>query len=125
MDQLGHLNQSVYHELLEEGRASLIRRLLAAVDSDFALSPFVLARVELDHRAEVRHEHGEIEVVVWVASVGTSSVRLGHELRRPDGVLAASGFTVIVGWDPHRRAKRVLSDAERAALRAWTTTDSV
>ena len=40
----------------------------------------------------------------------------GYEIRRLDGTVAASGKTVLVAWDPATRAKRPLSDAERAAL---------
>jgi acyl-CoA thioester hydrolase len=31
MDMLGHLNQSVYHELLEEGRAALMMEIVTRV----------------------------------------------------------------------------------------------
>jgi acyl-CoA thioesterase FadM len=64
----------------------------------------------------VRREHREVDVVVRVASVGTSSVGLDHEVRLPDGALAASGKTVLVAWDPVARGKRVLTEAERSAL---------
>ena len=79
----GHLNQSVYHELLEEGRAGLMM---------------------------------EVEIVVRLAHVANSGLRLEHEVRLPDGSLAASGATVLVAWDPATRSKRALTEAERAAL---------
>jgi acyl-CoA thioester hydrolase len=116
MDMLGHLNQSVYHELLEEGRAALITELVRRVGGDHAHGAFVLAHVDLDYRTEVRKDHGVVEVLVRVAHVGTSSLQLEHEVRLPDGSIAASGKTVLVGWDPATRGKRVLSEAERAAL---------
>lgn len=116
MDMLGHLNQSVYHELLEEGRAALITDIVSRAGVDHAHGGFVLAHVDLDYHVEVRKEHGEVEVVVRLVHVGTSSLRLEHEIRLPDGTVAASGTTVIVAWDPVTRGKRVLSDAERAAL---------
>jgi acyl-CoA thioester hydrolase len=116
MDMLGHLNQSVYHELLEEGRAALITEIVRRVGVDHAHGAFVLAHVDLDYHAEVRKDHGEVGIVVRVADVGTSSLRLEHEVRLPDGGLAASGTTILVAWDPARRGKRALTDAERAAL---------
>jgi acyl-CoA thioester hydrolase len=116
MDMLGHLNQSVYHELLEEGRAALITEIVRRVDGDHAHGAYVLAHVDLDYHAEVRKEHGEVEIVVRLAHVGTSSLRLEHEIRLPDGRLAASGTTVMVGWDPIARGKRALTQAELAAL---------
>jgi acyl-CoA thioester hydrolase len=116
MDMLGHLNQSVYHELLEEGRAALVTEIVQRVGVQHAHGGFVLAHVDLDHHAEVRKEHREVEVAVRLVHVGTSSLRLEHEIRIPDGTVAASGTTVIVAWDPATRGKRLLSDAERAAL---------
>jgi acyl-CoA thioester hydrolase len=116
MDMLGHLNQSVYHELLEEGRAALLTEIVRRVGGDRAHGGYVLAHVDLDHHAEVRKDHDEVEVFVRLADVGTSSLRLEHEIRLPDGRVAASGRTVLVAWDPATRGKRVLSDAERAAL---------
>src|SRR5947209_17294383 len=103
MDMLGHLNQSVYHELLEEGRAALITEILRRSGGDHAHGSFVLAHVDLDYHSEVRKDHREVEIVVRVAHVGTSSLRLEHEVRLPDGALAASGSTVLVAWDPVRR----------------------
>ena len=116
MDMLGHLNQSVYHELLEEGRAALIWALLQRVGSDPAHGSYVLAHVDLDYHTEVRKDHGQVEVVIRVGSVGKSSFRLLHELQLPDGTVAASGETVMVAWDPRTRAKRMLTEGELAAL---------
>ncbi len=116
MDMLGHLNQSVYHELLEEGRAAVMWELMRRAGNDNVRGTYVLAHVDLDYHTEVRKDHGEVEIVVGVAHVGNSSFRLRHELRLPDGTVAASGQTVMVAWDANTRGKRPLSDAERAAL---------
>jgi acyl-CoA thioester hydrolase len=116
MDMLGHLNQSVYHELLEEGRAALMTDIVRRVGASHAHGTFVLAHVDLDYHAEVRKDHDQVEVVVRLEHVGTSSLRLKHEVRLPDGSLAASGTTVLVAWDPVTRGKRPLTEAEQAAL---------
>jgi acyl-CoA thioester hydrolase len=116
MDMLGHLNQSVYHELLEEGRAALITEVIRRAGHDHRHGAFVLVHVDLDYQTEVRKDHGEVEIVVRVEHVGTSSVRLEHEVRLPDERVAASGTTVLVAWDPAARGKRSLSESERAAL---------
>ena len=111
LDLLGHLNQSVYHEYLEEGRAELF--------SSIGLSfPFVLARVELDYRNEVRRDHGSVEVVTRVGKLGRSSITVDNEIVLPDGTVAASGIAVLVAWDPDNRRSRVIGDEERARLGA-------
>ncbi len=116
IDLLGHLNQSVYHELLEEGRVGLIGELMRRSGNDHGHGGFVLAHVDLDHQAEVRKDHGEVDVVTRLAHVGTSSIQIDHQIVLLDGTVAASGKSVLVAWDPATRAKRPLSDAERAAL---------
>ena len=116
MDMLGHLNQSVYHELLEEGRIALIADLMGRVGGERADGGYVVAHVDLDYHAEVRKDHEVVEIVVRVAKVGTSSIELDHEVRLPDGRLAASGKSILVAWDLVARTKRALSEAERAAL---------
>jgi len=117
MDMLGHMNQSVYHELLEDGRAGLMVSL-AAKGGGVHHHTYVVVRVELDYRQEVRKDHGSVEIVVRAAHVGTSSFTLEHDVLLPDGSIAATGKTVLVGWDAAARGKRPLSDAERAALGA-------
>ena len=116
MDMLGHLNQSVYHELLEEGRAALMAEIARRAGDGRESGGFVVVHVDLDYHAEVRKDDGEVEVVVRVARVGTASLGLEHEVRLPDGRVAASGTTVLVAWDPRTRGKRVLTQGERAAL---------
>ena len=112
LDFLGHLNQAVYHELLEEGRGALFEQL-GALDGGFF---FVLARVELDHRQEIRRDHGPVSVALRVEAVGRSSVSVAHEIIRADGAVAAEGRSVLVAWDRDARRSRPLTDAERSAL---------
>jgi acyl-CoA thioester hydrolase len=111
MDMLGHLNQAVYHELLEEGRAALFMSL-----EEMPSFPFVLVRVELDYKHEVRHDHHTIDVVTRVEKIGRTSVTVGHDVELPDGTLAAQGSSVLVAWDMSARTSRELDEGERAAL---------
>jgi acyl-CoA thioester hydrolase len=110
MDMLGHLNQAVYHELLEEGRGALFVAL------ERAAFPFVLVRVELDYRNEVRKDHGSVDIVTRVERVGSKSITIAHEIVRADGTVAAEGLSVLVAWDPQARGSRALTEDERAAL---------
>ena len=110
LDPLGHLNQAVYHELLEEGRGALLAR-----GRGF---PFVLAHIELDYRAEVRKDHGSVWVVTAVERVGRTSVTLTERIEHLDGVVAATGKSVLVAWDVEARESRELTAAEREFLEA-------
>lgn len=111
MDLLGHLNQAVYHEFLEEGRTALLDALGGAEEF-----PFVLARVELDYLHEVRHRDRHVDVRTRVERVGGKSVTVLHEMTLGDGTACASGRSILVAWDADTRGARWLTDEERAAL---------
>ena len=108
LDPLGHLNQAVYHELLEEGRGAFMSRTRTF--------PFVLAHVELDYLSEVRKDHGAVVVVTSMERVGRTSVTLAERIEHLDGTVAASGRAVLVAWDMDARRARPLTDDERASL---------
>jgi acyl-CoA thioester hydrolase len=110
LDLLGHVNQSVYHELLEEGRAAVLGRM-----SENAF-PLVLVHIEIDYRAEVRKDHDWVEVVSRVARIGTKSIRIDERIERSDGVVATDGHSVLVAWDMESRSSRELTERERSAL---------
>jgi acyl-CoA thioester hydrolase len=113
LDMLGHVSHAVYHQMLEEGRSAFVARVFPG---EMRYDAFVLAHASIDYRSEVRRDHGEVEVVVRLVRVGASSLSFEHEIVLPDGTCAASGRSVLVGWDPARRGKRALSDDELAAL---------
>ena len=108
LDPLGHVNQAVYHELLEEGRSAFMSRTASFL--------FVLAHIELDFRSEVRKDHEAVVVVTSAERVGTTSVTLNERIEHLDGTVAAEGRSVLVAWDPESRRARPLSDDERASL---------
>lgn len=110
---LGHLNQSVYHEYLEEARAEFFSRIQGG-----EWEAFVLARVELDYKHEVRRDHGHVEIAVRLERVGRSSLTVAHDVLLPDGTLAATGRSVLVGWDPEARRSRPFGDEERTRMNA-------
>lgn len=115
VDSLGHVNQAVYHELLEDARVALLGGLGLGMGGRFT---FVLARVELDYRREVRLEDGPVRLWASIGDVGRSSVTVVNEVHRADGVLAATGRAVLVAWDGEARGSRPLTDEERSALGA-------
>ncbi len=111
MDALEHVNQAVYHELLEEARAAMLSGLPSAENHSF-----VLARVELDYRREIPQHHRFVDVTLEVVAVGHSSVTVRQQIFRSDGELAAEGESVLVAWDPDRRRSRPLAGRELAVL---------
>jgi acyl-CoA thioester hydrolase len=114
MDALGHVNQAVYHELLEEVRAAFFRRTLP----DLPATGYVLVHVELDYRREVRIEDRYLIGECRVAALGRSRVELENRLLLSDGTVAVEGRAVLVAWDEETRQSRELTESEREALSA-------
>lgn len=111
-DFLGHLNQSIYHILLEEARLEFV---YSRLPTNFN---FVIVRTELDHLAEVPIGNREVEIGIELERVGNSSFTLAQQLWRTDGTLAARGKAIFACWDPERRTSRPLTDSEREALQS-------
>jgi acyl-CoA thioester hydrolase len=114
MDALGHVNQAVYHELLEEVRAAMFRSALP----DLPFTGYVLVHVELDYRREVRIEDRMLIGECRVAELGRSRIELENRLLLRDGSVAVEGRAVLVAWDEKTRRARALTEDERSALLA-------
>jgi acyl-CoA thioester hydrolase len=108
MDGLGHVNNTVYHELLQEARALLLDHVRTEEER------YVVVHAEIDHRREVRLADGWVEAWAQVAEVGRRSVTIDQGLRLPDGTEAATGRVVLVAWSRSGRCSRPISDRERA-----------
>jgi acyl-CoA thioester hydrolase len=114
LDALGHVNQAVYHELLEEVRTEFFARALPHLPH----TGYVLARSELDFRREIRIDHGAVLGECRVAALGRSRIELENRLLLPGGEVAADGRAVVVAWDEEERRSRTLTEDERDALLA-------
>ena len=105
-DAMGHVNNAVYSTYLEQARIGVLG----------GLSEFILARVEIDFRAELR-AGSEVEIRSRCGRLGTKSFDLEHELRA-DGRLVAEARSVLVAYDYERGTSVELSDAVKARLLA-------
>jgi acyl-CoA thioester hydrolase len=101
---MGHVNNASYSTYLEGARIALLG----------GLEPFILARVEIDFRAELRQGE-EVEVRTRCGRVGTKSFDLEHELHA-DGRLVAEARSVLVGYDYDTARSVPLSDELRRKL---------
>jgi acyl-CoA thioester hydrolase len=113
IDAYDHVNNAVYLTYLEECRDEWLERTLGN-GSD--ISNFVIARIAIDFRRELRLEDETIVVCCRLAEIGTSSVRTEEEIRTSANELAAQAVTVIVARDPETGSSRALRPAERKAL---------
>jgi acyl-CoA thioester hydrolase len=111
-DRQGHVNNAVFATFCESGRVALF------YEAGEKLAPpgceFVIARLELDFRAEMRWP-GQAEIGTIVTAIGRSSFRLGQGIFC-DQSCAATAETVIVLLDSATRRAASLPDATRAGL---------
>jgi len=113
LDAYNHVNNAVYLTYLEEARDEWLERSLGAQGAAWG---YVLARVAIDFRHELRQEHDEVVASCALARLGQSSVTTREELRTRDGELAAEAEAVLVAVTEGSRTPRPLSEGERSAL---------
>jgi acyl-CoA thioester hydrolase len=103
---MGHANNAVYSTFLEEARIDVLG----------GLADFILARVEIDFRSELRAGE-DIEVRTRCSRIGTRSFELEHEIHADDR-LAAEAKSILVGYDYERGQSVPLPEAVRDRLSA-------
>ena len=113
VDAYMHVNNAVYATYLEECRDEWVDATLGEASDSWA---FVLARVAIDFRRELRLADEEVLVSCALARVGNSSITLSEQIRTRDGELAAEAEAVLVARDREAGRSRLLTDAEREAF---------
>jgi len=112
-DALGHVNHAVFLTYLEEGRDGFYAEVLGDV-------MYVIVRLEMDWRAEVRQGEGTVTVHIEVERVGTTSLTTRETIRTASGEIAGQARVITVRWDPELRKATPFSDAERERLTSWS-----
>ncbi|HZN21713.1 MAG TPA: thioesterase family protein [Gaiellaceae bacterium] len=112
LDGLRHVNNAVYATYLEIGRDAFFEEVLPEAKP----WDYVLVRLALDFRRELRFEDRRVVVSCAVERVGRSSLTLREEIRTSSGELAAECETVVVARDSESGRPRPLTDAERTVL---------
>jgi acyl-CoA thioester hydrolase len=112
VDALGHVNHAVFLTYLEEGRDAFYVEALGR-DPDY-----VVARVEIDFRAEVRYPDRQLRVRIEVERVGTTSLTTREAVLTPAGATATEARVVTVLWDSSARKPMAFTADEHARLAA-------
>ena len=109
VDALGHVNHAVFLTYLEEGRDAFFSRTLG--------DPlYVVVRIEIDLRAEVRLAERRVTVAIEVERLGATSLTTREKILLPSQEVAAEARVVSVRWDADHRKPVPFSAAERAQL---------
>ncbi len=110
-DSQGHVNNAVFATFCESGRVALFQREGLKPEG----ANFVIVRLELDYRAELRYP-GAVDVGTRPLAVGRSSFRLGQAIFMGP-VCAATAECVMVLMDDDTRKATPLTPL----LRGWLT----
>jgi len=113
VDAYKHVNNAVYATYLEECRDEWVDGVLGEAGNSW---DFVLARVAIDFRRELRLDDAEVVVSCALARIGNSSLTLTEQIRTREGDLAAEAEAVLVARDRDLGRSRQLSEMERQAL---------
>ena len=104
-DAMGHVNNAVYSTYLEEARIGVLGDLI----------DFILARVEIDFRSELRNGE-DVEVRTRCSRVGTKSFDLEHVISASGGRVVAEAKSVLVAFDYTLGESVAVSETLRARL---------
>ena len=118
-DALGHVNHVVFLTYLEEARDAFYASVAGADPI------YVVVRMEIDLRAEVRHEDRQVIVTVAIERLGTTSLTTRETIRTQAGHVVAEARVVTVRWDAVTRQPVPFSAAERDRLAAQFLADYI
>jgi acyl-CoA thioester hydrolase len=118
-DPLGHVNNAVYLTYLEQARFALWRAqadFLPRSTSGPRGCGFIMARAEVDFRAQARYGD-DLEVRLSLAAIGRTSFTYAYDVVRiPEEHVVAAAKTVQVWFDYDAERPVPISDELRAKL---------
>ena len=113
-DGQGHVNHAVFLTYLEEARDAFYALVLGSDPI------YVVVRVEIDIRGEVRHADRHVHVQIQVERLGTTSLTTRETILTSSGDVVAEARVVTVRWDQDRRQPVPFSEIERERVAATT-----
>jgi acyl-CoA thioester hydrolase len=116
IDAFGHVNNAVFLTYFEHARTAMWFHLTGGrVAHDVT---FIVARAEVDFRAQIAFE--EIEIRVRIGEIRTTSFDTVYEIRKhSDGSLASNGKVIVVLFDWQTRTKKPIDAELRQKMRQF------
>lgn len=113
IDYFGHVNNAIFLSYFEWARTLLWFELTGGgAPADIG---FIVARAEIDFKAQIRME--AIEIAVRVGAMRNTSLDFIYEIRKNGGgQIAATGTVVVVLFDWETRAKRPIPEELRRSI---------
>lgn len=111
-DALGHISNTTLPVWFEVGREGLFRRIHPAMTLEEW--PLIVARFEVDLKSQMFLGH-EVTIKTAIEKLGNSSLTVFQEAWQ-QGILAATGRTVLVYFDYSTQRSRPFTDSIRQRL---------
>ena len=122
LDMLGHVNNVVYVDYLQEARVDLIRSLLGERRDDLA-EGVVVVRHEVTYLSPMGLRFRAVSIECWVTQIRAATFTLAYELfhEDDDGIrqVYARAVTVLTPYVFDLERPRRISPEERIALEAY------
>ena len=115
VDGLNHVNHAVFLTYLEEARDAFYAQIMGSEPI------YVVVRLEVNFRAQVRYPDRRVTVRVEVVQLGSTSLTTRETILTPSGDVAADARVVTVRWDADSHKPVPFTDAERARLTEEST----
>ena len=97
LDPLGHVNNVVFHDYLQEARMGMVHDLDLVRSASFAQ---VVVKQEITHRKPLLLSPEPIVIETWIVHLGKSSYTIGYRILDEHGDLAAEASTLMAVVDP-------------------------
>lgn len=112
LDPLGHVNNVVFHDYLQEARMGLVRDIRLVRSDDYAQ---VVVKQEITHRKPLLLAPEPIVIETWVSHLGNSTYTIAYRILDETGDVAAEASSVMAVVDPGT-GRPVRMSAELRAL---------
>jgi acyl-CoA thioester hydrolase len=113
LDPLGHVNNVVYLDYLQEAR---LRALMQIDYADILKSSQVMAHQSIEFRRPILYSTDPLTIKVTISSVGNASYRMKYRIYNELGELVAEAESVMVCFDNDKAVS--IPDKLRSALQS-------
>jgi len=117
LDPLGHVNNVVFHDYLQEARMGMVGDLSLVRTKDFAQ---VVVKQEITHRKPLLLAPEPIVIETWISHLGKSSYTIQYRILDESGDVAAEGSSLMAVVDPDSGRPIRMPDELRGMLEPLT-----
>jgi acyl-CoA thioester hydrolase len=119
MDSLGHVNNVVFADYLQEARIDLLRAHGHGAPTDELAEATLVVSQNVQYQAPLHFDHAPVKIDVWVAQIKAASFTLAYEVYRDSAAgrtTYATASTVLTPFNFAAGRPRRVNDVERAQL---------